>query len=362
MQRTFINQIATAVPNYEFNPLFLDFLPELVSCPDTLSKIQDIASTLPIKKRYSVISDLLGDGAFYDLKNFPSTEKRMQAYKKHALPLARKALDKLFLDINPHDISHIVISSCTGFYSPGIDIEIIKAYDLNPNIERTLIGFMGCHAAFNTMKTAQHIIKSEPNSKVLMLNLELSSLHLQTEPSLAQLISFLLFADGCSASIISNDAAYATSKNTIELKKFNSHILPNSLQKMTWDIEDEGFGIHLDKSIPLAIRKHLRAFLEKTYSLEITNSKHWALHPGGKAILEVIQESLNLSDTQMQASYDVFSNYGNMSSATVMFVLEQIMNSPETTDDNGCAIAFGPGLCIESLSFKTLKAPKLLSA
>lgn len=349
MNQVFINQIETAVPENEFHQGTINYLQSFIESQKTLEKVNEIIPNLAIDKRFSVLGNLFGDKqneeAFYVQGNFPSTQKRMQAYKKHALPLASQALDKLFAEQNKDEITHLIITSCTGFYSPGLDIEIIKKYGLRTDIERTIVGFMGCHAAFNALKLAKHIVSSKPDAKVLVLNIELSTLHFQEDKEMSKLISSLIFADACAASIISSKA------EGLELQDFASTLIPRSLESMTWDIEDDGYAIYLDKSIPVFIKKHLAKIKPQIDELDIDC---WAIHPGGKAILDIVQKALDINDKGMAFSHKVLRNYGNLSSGTIMFILKEILESQDAKA-NGFACAFGPGLTMESLVFEVTK-------
>ncbi len=347
-QLSYINQIETAVPPYEFHNKCIDFLQEFIDFPEDLKKVNEIIPNLGIDYRYSVLENLLaisGENinAFYHFNQLPSTAERMMLYKTHALILVTEALGKLFGKHSSEGITHLIITSCTGFYSPGIDIEIIEKFHLNPSIERTIVGFMGCHAAINALKLAKHISESSELAKVLVVNIELSTLHFQEKSDINQLISNLIFADGCAATIVSKEP-YG-----IQLESFNSTVIPDSTKSMTWNIADDGYTIYLDKNIPALIKKHLPTFLNSI--IDINEIKHWAVHPGGRGILDLIQKTLKLTDTTMFSSRKILRNYGNMSSATIMFILKEIMVN-ETETGLGLASAFGPGLAIETLTFR----------
>lgn len=346
---SYINQVETAVPEYEFHNQCIDFLQRFIDSPADLKKINEIIPNLGISYRYSVLEHLLAnpknstEEAFYQFDHLPSTAERMQLYKTHALTLVTQVLEKLFLTQSPKDITHLLISSCTGFYSPGIDIEITEKFHLDPGVERTIVGFMGCHAAINTLKLAKHISQANDNAKILMVNIELSTLHFQNKFDINQLISNLIFADGCAAAIISREP-YG-----IQLESFSSTVIPGSMECMTWDIADEGYAIYLDKSIPSFIKKHLPIFVDPIINTK--EIKYWSIHPGGRGILDLIQKTLVLTDMEMSHSRKILRNYGNMSSATIMFILKEIMEN-ETEKGLGLACAFGPGLSIEALVFR----------
>lgn len=347
----YINQIETAVPQYEFHNKCIDFLQKFIESKVDLDKINEIIPNLGINHRYSVLENLIANpdhidsDSFYQVNRMPSTAERMQVYRTYALTLVTQALEKLFVTHSPKDITHLLITSCTGFYSPGIDIEIIQKFNLNPNIERTIVGFMGCHAAINALKLAKHINQSNHQTKILIVNIELSTLHFQENAQINQVISNLIFADGCAVTIVSKEAS------GIQLGTFNSTLIPESRESMTWNIADNGFTIFLDKSIPIFIKKYLPGFLDSF--INIKDVKYWSIHPGGRAILNTVQKVLSLTDADMSHSNKILENYGNMSSATIMFILKAIMQE-QGEPGLGLICAFGPGLAIETLAFRKL--------
>jgi predicted naringenin-chalcone synthase len=353
MQDIYINSIETAIPENECHTSCIDFLEKQIESEKTLDAIKNIIPNLGISKRYSVLNNLfisdakISNKAFYEINKSPSTATRMEKYQAEALPLASEALRKLFWQNETREITHILITSCTGFYSPGLDLEIIERFKLNPAIERTMIGFMGCHAAINALKLAKHIARSDENAKILMINIELCSLHFQKDPQLNQLISYLIFADGCAASIISQ-APYG-----LKLESFNSTLVVNSKKAMTWNIADDGFSIYLDKSIPVLIKRSLPEFIESLTDIEPKNLKYWAVHSGGKGILDTVETVLSLNNNDLSHSRRILDEYGNLSSATIMFILKDIMDSG-TEAGSGLCCAFGPGLSIESFGFKKI--------
>jgi predicted naringenin-chalcone synthase len=284
---------------------------------------------------------------FYRPKDFPATKERMAFYKATAFPLACKALDRLDIQACKNDITHIVVTTCTGFYAPGLDQDIIRHYGLNNTVERTIVGFMGCQASINAMKLSHHIVRSDPAATVLILNLELCTLHLQEADDIDQIMSFLIFADGCAASIVSAKPV------GIEMLSFYSGIMPDSHEEITWHVGDTGFDMILAREVPATISANIANYLPGILN---GNAKediaHWAVHPGGRAILDSVRTGLSLSEKSLQSSREVLRQYGNMSSATLMFVLKDIMEK-DASHGVGVALAFGPGLTAESMLFRT---------
>lgn len=343
MPPIYINRIETAHPPYECHHITRNYLDRCFPPATEIgSHLARIFSKLGIEKRYSVLSDF---AQFYAAGTFPGTAERMRVYAEQALPLAGLALEPLFAHEDRDAITHVIVTSCTGFYAPGLDIEIIQRFGLRPTVARTLIGFMGCYAAIPALQQATHIVRSDPSARVLMVNLELCSLHFRHNAPLDQQISFLLFADGCAASIIS------ARPYGVRLQSFHRAILPDTQHLMRWTISDEGFYMNLDEQVPAALTACIRR--ERDHMLDgrsVREMASWAIHPGGRAIVDAIQDELQLDDRAVQCARTVLNNYGNMSSPTLLFVLQEILRDPQQRGP-GCGMAFGPGLTLESFRY-----------
>jgi predicted naringenin-chalcone synthase len=233
-----------------------------------------------------------------------------------------------------------------GHRGPALDIEVIERCNLPGSIERTIIGFMGCYAAINALKLARHIVRSDADARVLILNLELCTLHFQETTDLAQLLCFLLFSDGCAASLVTSEP------HGIALDSFRAMLLPDTRQLMSWNIRNYGFDMVLSGKVPAAIHDALRAKSNEILASGLAHSTGlWAVHAGGRTILDAVERALNLGPTALAVSRDILRRYGNMSSATVMFVLDDLMQSA-ATGTSGCAMSFGPGLTAETMLFR----------
>lgn len=280
---------------------------------------------------------------FYRSVAFPSTAQRMQLFESFAPRLARAALDNLALSSDEvRSIRHVVVTCCTGLYAPGLDFEIVDHLGLSPDVERTNIGFMGCYAAINGLRMARHLVRSEPGSGVLLLNLELCTLHMQETQDLGEVLSFLVFGDGCAASLISSDP-YG-----LEMDCFETVQVPGTRDLITWKVRDQGFDMLLSGQVPGSIGAALAPLKDKMTqngSVEL-----WAVHPGGRTVLDAVEHALGLSRSGLACSREVLSQFGNMSSATVMFVLQRLMQE-STPGQPGCAMSFGPGLSAETMRF-----------
>lgn len=357
---TYIHNIETNVPDQSYSQSFLrDQLKKYVGEQEVTKRIiHRIYSKSGIEKRHTVISDFNANGdprLFFQQDgslSTPSTGTRNQIYTDRAKPLfvetARKTIDQ-----NPStdkaDITHIITVSCTGFFAPGPGFEIIKELDLDPSTSRFHIGFMGCFAAFPAMKMARSFCNDQPDATVLVVCLELCSLHLQASEAPDHLISASVFADGAAGMIISNRTPAGTA---LKLNHFSTSIAEKTEQDMAWTIGDTGFEMVLSSYVPEIIQTNLQDALQPLFkNLEVVHNEidHWAIHPGGRAILDKIQQNFDLSPKQLAASRKVLASYGNMSSATILFVLADLLRGLQESDNSSVlAMAFGPGLTIES--------------
>lgn len=346
MNPTYINNIACAVPDFDIHGKFINYAPRLLPDTRSIKVFQRMAERSQIEHRYSFLQPHSGDDkldaeGFYSNEAFPSTQARMKFYERFAFTLAKRALDQLDLT----GTTHLVTTTCTGFYAPGLDYQLIKHYRLPASIERTTVGFMGCYAAINALKLARHIVRSELHAKVLVLNLELCTLHLKPAGTLEEILSFAIFSDGCAASIVSATPA------GLEIQSFNSDVLPETEELITWHIGDQGFDMHLSGKVPGAIAKNL-PYVMNTLLDGATHSDIalWAIHPGGRTVLDAVRAGAGLDEQELTESREVLRKFGNMSSATIMFVLQDMLDNSKKSGP-GLAMAFGPGLTVESMRF-----------
>ncbi len=348
-----INRIATAVPPHDVHRAFIDFADSMLPEGTTRNLFRRMSRMSAIEHRYSFLRPIhTPDGSWKDaedlyvLGNFPHTARRMEAFERFAPQLTKCALDKLRLsDEERRGVTHVIVTSCTGLYAPGLDYEIVNHLGLNPSVERTMIGFMGCYAAINALKSAHHIVRSEPDAKVLVLNLELCSLHMQETQNLEQMLSFLLFADGCAACLVSAEPT------GLAIDSFLAVRIPDTADLITWRIRELGFDMHLSGRVPAEIARAMKEIGNKiTRGEDPLSINLWAVHPGGKSILDSVEKGLGLPADALLHSRDILARFGNMSSATVMFVLEQVSSHAEA-GQSGCAMSFGPGVTAETMLF-----------
>jgi alpha-pyrone synthase len=350
MVHAYLNEIGTAVPANESQQEFLATLESWLPDEAVANKLRVIAKRSGIERRHTVLNHVMGapgSGAFYEIGNFPGTAKRMQVYQQEAPGLAVKAARALEArGVDLATITHLVITSCTGFYAPGLDVDLIRLLNLPRNIRRTLIGFMGCYAGITGLRTANDIVRADPEARVLMINIELCSLHLQQDAPIDRLVASMLFSDGCAASLIS------AKPEGFRLDSFNTILSLEDADKMAWLVEDQGFAMTLDVEIPNRIRDFLTRDPELFAAAVREPQSLWAIHPGGRAILDAVRTACALSKEQLAPARKVLANYGNMSSASVMFVFAELLRQPTATRQlPGAAMAFGPGLTLEALEF-----------
>jgi predicted naringenin-chalcone synthase len=352
MAEAYINRIATAVPPYDVHDGFVRFARTLFPDHRRRSLFDRLAERAQINHRWSCLppandpeGSMVDGGAFYRRGGFPSTAERMIRYEAEAVPLAIKSVEGLGRE-EAATVTHLIAVTCTGFFAPGLDLEIIRRCGLSPKVERTTVGFMGCQAALNALKLARHIVRSEPSARVLVVSVELCTLHLQETDDLAQVLSFLIFGDGAAAALVTAEPT------GLALERFHGAVEPEQRSLITWDIRDHGFTMFLSGQVPGAVGASLRAGATDILSGDPSSAiTHWAVHPGGRTILDAVETALELGPQALTPSRHILAEFGNMSSATTLFVLKEI-EAKAGPGDRGCAIAFGPGLSTEGLLFR----------
>ena len=339
-----------------------------------------------IDTRYTAVTELTKDSRaddpqFFDLDTglvlSPSTKVRNDIFGREATKLfvesARAALDAC-AGIGASDITHLVTVSCTGFFNPGPDYKIVRALGLNPAVQRYHLGFMGCYAAFPALRAAKSFCEADPDAVVLVVCAELCSLHVRTSNDPDTIMGSALFADGAAAAVISA-RDIPDGRPLLRLDHFETVLTPVGEESMAWNIGDEGFEMVLGNYVPHIIDDHIIGALEPLLArdesvrgLPYRDITHWAIHPGGRSILDKVQSRLDLTDEQLVPARETLRNYGNMSSATVLFVLKHITGLPPRDgggrdgsgrdgDERICSMAFGPGLTVETAMFTKMSAP-----
>lgn len=283
----------------------------------------------------------------------PTTAERMVAYGRFSGPLllraCRESLDRSGYQAS--EISHLVTISCTGFQAPGVDHVLFSQLGLRPTTQRTHVGFMGCHGMLNGLRVGTSFVESNPGAVVLIGAVELCTLHQQYTEDPEQIVANALFADGAASAIL---ASCADAGHKWRIASTFSFQVANSNELMSWRIGDHGFEMTLSSQVPLRIAEELRAPLAVWLSsrgLSIEQVDDWVVHPGGPRILDSVTASLHLSPNALEASRYVLSNHGNMSSPTVMFILQEVeRRGGATTSSRTCVLlGFGPGLHAEAV-------------
>lgn len=280
----------------------------------------------------------------------PTVGTRMRFYERDAPPLAvaacRDAMENAGTD--PKSITHLVTISCTGFTAPGIDLAVIDSLGLDRGVERTLVGYMGCHGALNGLRVARGLVNADPQARVLLCAVELCSIHCSFTWDPGRIVANALFADGAAALVCSGVQGNSTT-NGWRMVASGSQVVPNTGSSMGWVIGDHGFEMSLSKDVPAKIEQTLGSWLDAWLSkqgLTRDQVRHWAVHPGGPRILDATEKVLGLPPGGLLDSRATLRDYGNMSSPTLLFIGRRMM---ERGAERPCVmLGFGPGLAIEA--------------
>ena len=325
-----------------------------------------------IDRRYTVLEELTfddrgDDPIFFDRASgelmLPGTKARNEIYAVEATKLyveaGRRAIEAT-PGVEASDITHVVTVSCTGFYAPGPDYMLVRDLGLGPAVQRYHLGFMGCYASMPALRTAAQFCEADPDAVVLVVSVELCTLHLRSSNDPDTIVASSLFADGAGAGIVTA-RPLESGERAFALDRFETRITPVGEGDMAWKIGDHGFEMVLSNAIPAIIDDHITGALEPLFAPDgdlaealATDAAgehvaHWAIHPGGRSILDKVESRLQLSEEQLVPARSTLRDYGNMSSATVLFVMRNILDQASSVDgDRVAAMAFGPGLTVES--------------
>jgi alpha-pyrone synthase len=348
----FINAIGTAVPDHDVHRAFIAWAEERIADRRALKLFQRMAERSGIEHRWSVLPPSPGGGSpvepggFYH-PDLPGTAERMRVYAETAPRLALDAVGKLDATVALAGITHLIVASCTGFVAPGIDQIIAAELGLPGDVERTLVGFMGCYAAVSALRLAHHVVRSEPEARVLVVTVELSSLHLQSESEIEPLLAMLQFGDGASAALVTAEPS------GFGISRPFATTLDSSSELIRWTIGDQGFVMRLSGEVPGRIAEALR---EPEVRRAMVGGEapadfdSWAVHAGGRSVLDAVEHGLELPHEALAESRAVLARFGNMSSSTLPFVLAGLLADPDRR--RGIALAFGPGLAAEGFQFE----------
>jgi alpha-pyrone synthase len=366
MSKTYISSIGIATPDIKIaQGQVASLMTETLEMEEMEStRLSALYRATGIEHRYTVVEDYSrknGEFEFFPntagMEPFPTIGPRMRLYEKFALKLALKAIAECLnpVEIELKEITHVITVSCTGLYAPGLDIELVEKLKLNPSVQRTCINFMGCYAAFNALKVADCVCKANENSKVLIVCVELCSLHFLKNKNPDQLVSNALFGDGAAAVLV--EGKRQKKGKCLSMESFYCSLSLDGKKDMAWHITDHGFEMTLSSYVPEMIRSGIKNLTDKllaNLNMKLSSVDYFAIHPGGKRILEAIEAELGLSKEDNRYAYQVLKDYGNMSSPTVLFVLYSILSDLKNSDKgkNILSFAFGPGLTLESMLLK----------
>jgi len=361
---SYLCAIGTANPPHRIPQLQIaDFMANALELDEGgTRKLRALYRVSGIAYRHTVLPDYAranGEFEFFPntpgLEPFPSVGQRMAEYRRHALPLSvqavRACLEQL-PEIEVSSITHLITVSCTGMYAPGLDLELVAALGLPNHVQRTCVNFMGCYAALNGLKLADAFCRATPGARVLVVCTELCTLHFQKSPEDDHLISNALFGDGSAAVLVQGRPA--ANGPSLALTAFHCDLEPDGHADMAWHINDFGFEMTLSSYVPRMIQQGIGQLTQRLLadlSVQLADIHAFAIHPGGRKILESIEQALGLTAYDNRFAYQVLRDYGNMSSATVLFVLRELLRTLTPADAGApvLSFAFGPGLTLESM-------------
>ncbi len=357
-----IISIGTAVPEYSTSQeTILQFMHQAYNDPTASRKLNVLFHQSAINSRHTAIPDFsdFDKRTLFPLTHeIPMVDKRIDIFKQKALPLSVEAIKNAFKNMQASvaefGITHLITVTCTGIYNPGLDIELIEELNLPPDTFHTGLNFIGCNAAFPALRIADSIVRSQADARVLVVCVELCTLHFQPKNDIDNLLSNTIFGDGAAAVImVSESVAIEQNLKGFSLKGFSPMLLNSGKDLMGWNVNSVNFEMILDAGIPDFIGEgldQLMVVVSEKLHLTPENIHHWAVHPGGRKILEAVERGLLLKNDELKHSYAVLRNYGNMSSPTILFVLNELFNSNPKSGETVFAMGFGPGISIDTAS------------
>ena len=355
-----IISIGTAVPQFSSNQVdILDFMHAAYRDATASRKLNALFHFSGIERRHSVLPDFSGAPAVPQIfagEDPPDIEKRMEVFREKAVNLAMDAISNA---LSKHDtgngspgITHLITVSCTGLHAPGIDNGIMERMALPDDIFHTSLNYLGCNAAFPALKIADLISRTENDARILVVCVELCTIHFQPANNSDNLLSNTIFSDGAAAVLmVSNELARKKGTKGLDIDGFYSTLLGKGKELMGWNVTPLNFGMILSTKIPGFIGERLEGIITKTKKaakMKPGEKFSWAVHPGGRRILDKVKESLSLTDADLGNSYAVLREYGNMSSPTVLFVLARIMSEETKSPGKVLALGFGPGISVDA--------------
>jgi predicted naringenin-chalcone synthase len=332
--------LATTVPDHRYEQM--ELYEELMADVLQNRRAPAIFRAAEIETRYSVIPNPQW------LAPNPSAQERNDLYMTTAPELAGKAIEAALqrTGLGIDDIDDFIVVSCTGLDTPGLDVVVADQMGMSPFVRRTAIVGMGCHGLMPGLHRAITAVKAEPDTKVLLLTLELCTLHLQHDSGIRNILGAALFGDGASAVVVGQSQNGAP--RLLDSLSYSDY---QTLEEMAFRPGNHGYRIQLSAQIPKILRLKIPGLVEKFLhrnQLQLPDIRHWIVHPGGMKILEYIEQCLELDPDELRHARAILREYGNMSSATLLFVLERhLQESPPQPGEYGLILGFGPGLTIE---------------
>lgn len=336
----------------------LDYMKQSYNDNTASRKLAILSRQSGINQRYSVVPDFnIGceNPGLFDRKAKPLLEKRMEVYKNSALSMAIAAVDNAFSKLQgklePKQVTHVLTVSCTGLYAPGLSTQLIEHYNLPETTFHTGINFMGCNASFPALRLADLIVKADQDAVVIIVCVEICTIHFQPKDNDDNLLANTIFSDGAAAMVItSGESARMRGFTGIEILGFSSLTLNKGKSLMAWDVNSINFEMVLSPDIPGFIGGNVKYLSEKLtaeFGLDNLQNVKWAIHPGGKRILDEFVYQMGIQKEDISESYKILSEFGNMSSVTIIFVLDEILSNNGFTGPL-IEVGFGPGISIES--------------
>lgn len=352
----YLHRIATANPEQSYRQQEIGSWMESLAASERMRRmLKALYRSSGIETRHACLTDFGRDFFTRDAQGTliePGTGFRNEVYRREAPAIALRAARQLFTGAegaDPRAITHVITVSCTGFFNPGLDYLLVNKLGLPSSTQRYHLGFMGCYAAFPALRMAAQFCAADPQANVLVLCLELCSLHIQFGEREDQLLANALFADGAAAALVSARPP-APGRPALSLDRFVSALVPEGESDMAWSIGDRGFDIALSGYVPKILGANIAGLVDGMLAdsgRQRDDIAIWAVHPGGKAILDQVERALALHPAQLAAPRRVLRDFGNMSSATILFVLRDLLEAPGGDNQRICSMAFGPGLTIE---------------
>lgn len=356
--------LSTLTPPYRCSQM--EIADKMIAClsltGEKAETLRKIYANSAISFRYSIIEDFLKPKSEWHFwgenypESIPGMRQRNELYKMTAPQLSHETCLKAFQAWagDPSEITHVISISCTGVLAPGLEFRLIESLNLNPNVQRLGINFMGCFGAFKGLQVASAFAKENPSHRILLICTEFCSLHLQSGLDQETLLANSLFSDGVAAAIVGCDAR-KNETPLFSIENQSSLALEDSLDKMSWEAGDHGFFMHLSPYVPALIKRHIHKIISPLLQqrAEIADCD-WAIHPGGKSVIQAVERGLQLTPSQTQAAWETLERYGNMSSASFLFVLEQLLQQ-KTHNHLTAGVGFGPGLSIEGILLRKMQ-------